>query len=119
MVEACRHGGIPLLPGKRTCMACGIFLRGKVLQLVYLVLNKKQSPNCTKQQLRDCFYLFTPRNAYISDINTILVELLTYDNLSEIGYDSSCEELINQLKKHCPRREIEFIFLDGSSKILR
>jgi len=58
------------------------------------------------------------RNAYISDIDTILVELLTYDNLSEIGYDSSCEELIDQLKKHCSR-EIEFIFLDGSSKILR
>jgi len=43
MVEACRHGGIPLLPGKGTCMACGIFLRRKVLQRIYLVLNKKQS----------------------------------------------------------------------------
>ncbi|MNE07478.1 hypothetical protein D3C87_995530 [compost metagenome] len=66
MVEACRHGGIPLLPGKGTCMACGIFLRRKVLQRIYLVLNKKQSPKLFFSTISETASILLPHFVDIS-----------------------------------------------------
>ncbi len=54
------------------------------------------------------------KNAHIIDIPNLLIELLTYKNLTHIAYDASCIPLIDQLRKH-HAGGITFELLDGSS----
>lgn len=54
------------------------------------------------------------KNAHIIDIPNLLIELLTYKNLTHIAYDASCIPLIDQLRKH-HAGGITFKLLDGSS----
>lgn len=54
------------------------------------------------------------KNAHIIDIPNLLIEILTFKNLTHIAYDESCIPLIDQLRKH-HAGEITFELLDGSS----
>ncbi|OJZ07117.1 hypothetical protein [Sphingobacterium sp. 40-24] len=40
------------------------------------------------------------KNAHVIDIPNLLIELLTFKNLSHIAYDESCIPLIHQFRKH-------------------
>jgi hypothetical protein len=55
------------------------------------------------------------KNAHVIDTPDLLIELLTYKNLTHIAYDLSCIPLIEQLKKH-DTRAITFELLDGLKK---
>jgi len=54
------------------------------------------------------------KNAHIIDIPNLLIEILTFKNLTHIAYDASCIPLIDQLREH-HSGEITFELLDGLS----
>jgi len=54
------------------------------------------------------------KNAHIIDIPNLLIEILTFKNLTHIAYDASCIPLIDQLREH-HTGEITFELLDGLS----